>query len=234
VQRNLFPRELPQIAGWQVAAVCRPARSVAGDYYDVLLAADGALGVALGDVSGKGVGASLLSAGLHAVIRSRLPVAGCDLAQLLADLNTHLLESSAAEMFATIVVARVDASEGRVTYVNAGHPPPLLVTGGGTRWLDEGGPLAGVVPDARYVPGEVRMQPGDLFVIYSDGVTEAERSQGVPPELFGDRRLLETLVAARDASAAQALDAVLQAVDRWSGPGEPADDISVIVVKRQA
>lgn len=234
VQRNLFPRELPQIAGWEVAAICRPARAVAGDYYDVLVAADGALGVALGDVSGKGVGASLLSAGLHAMIRSRLPGEGCDLARLLADLNTHLLGSSAAEMFATIVVARIDPRAGRVTYVNAGHPPPLLVTGAGTRWLDQGGPLAGVVPDARYVTGELRMQPGDLFVIYSDGVTEAERSSGPARELFGDRRLLEALVEVRDGSADGALEAVLRAVDRWAGPGDPADDISVIVVKRLA
>jgi sigma-B regulation protein RsbU (phosphoserine phosphatase) len=234
VQRNLFPRELPQIAGWEVAAICRPARAVAGDYYDVLLAEDGAIGVALGDVSGKGVGASLLSAGLHAMIRSRLPGEGCDLARLLADLNTHLLGSSAAEMFATLVVARIDPRDGRVTYVNAGHPPPLLLTGAGTRWLDQGGPLAGVVPDARYVTGELCMQPGDLFVIYSDGVTEAERSSGPARELFGDRRLLEALRDAREGSAAQALEGLLGAVERWSGAGDPADDISVIVVKRQA
>lgn len=230
VQRNLFPRELPQVPGWEVAAVCRPARSVAGDYYDVLLTDDGALGLALGDVSGKGVGASLLSAGLHAMVRSRLPVAGCDLARLLEDLNTHLIGSSADEMFATLAVARIEPASGRVTYVNAGHPPPLVVAASSARWLDEGGPLAGVVPRARYVPGELRMVPGDLLAIYSDGVTEAERPGG--GEMFGDQRLLEALRAARGGSAAQALAALLAAVEAYAGAGEPADDISVIVVRR--
>jgi sigma-B regulation protein RsbU (phosphoserine phosphatase) len=231
VQRNLFPRVLPQVPGWEVAAVCRPARSVAGDYYDVLLAQDGALGVALGDVSGKGVGASLLSAGLHAVVRSRLPGVSCDLGRLLEDLNEHLIGSSADEMFATLVVARIDPASGRVTYVNAGHPPPLAVTTAGARWLDQGGPLAGVVPGARYLPGEIHMAPGDLLAIYSDGVTEAERPAG--GELFGDQRLLEALRSARGRSAGDALTALLAAVAAYAGPGEPADDISVIVVRRQ-
>jgi len=229
VQRNLFPRTLPQVPGWEVAAVCRPARSVAGDYYDVLLTQDGALGLALGDVSGKGVGASLLSAGLHAMVRSRLPGTTCDLARLLEDLNVHLIGSSAADMFATLVVARIDPASGRVTYVNAGHPPPLVVAATGARWLDEGGPLAGVIPDARYVAGEARLLPGDLLAIYSDGVTEAERSSR---EMFGDERLLAALLSARDGPAEAALAALLRAVEAFAGADEPADDISVIVVRR--
>jgi sigma-B regulation protein RsbU (phosphoserine phosphatase) len=230
VQRNLFPRALPQVAGWEVAAICRPARAVAGDYYDVMLAQDGALGLALGDVSGKGVGASLLSAGLHAMVRSRLPGATCDLARLLEDLNAHLIGSSADEMFATLVVARIDPASGQVSYVNAGHPPPVVVTANGARWLDEGGPLAGVMPKARYQPGEIHMAPGDLLAVYSDGVTEAERPGG--GELFGDQRLFEALRCARGGSAGDALAALLAAVDAYAGPGEPADDISVIVVRR--
>lgn len=229
VQRNLFPRELPQVPGWEVAAVCRPARTVAGDYYDVLRDADGALGVALGDVSGKGVGASLLSAGLHAMVRGRLPGPGCDLARLLEDLNAHLVESSAEGMFATLVVARIDPASGRATYVNAGHPPPVLVTTHGTRWLDDGGPLAGVIRRARYTPGHVALAPGDMLVIYSDGVTEAERARG---EMFGDERLLDALRSARGGSAAGTMEAVLRAVEGFSGNEDPADDISLIVVRR--
>ena len=231
VQRNLFPRELPELPGWEVAAVCRPARRVAGDYYDVLRGVDGSLGVALGDVSGKGIGASLLSAGVHAMVRSRLPGAACDLGVLLQDLNAHLIESSADDMFATIVVARIDPADGRMAYVNAGHPAPLLVTANGPLWLTEGGPLAGVIPRATYATGEVRFEPGDLLVIYSDGVAEAERSEG---EMFGDEQLLAAMTGARGRSASEALAAVLGAVEAFAGAGEPADDISLIMVRRVA
>ncbi len=230
VQENLFPRELPEVPGWEVAAVCRPARVVAGDYYDVVRSADGGLGVALGDVSGKGIGASLLSAGVHAMVRSRLPGGSCDLAGLLVDLNTHLLASSAPDMFATLVVARIEPAEGRVVYVNAGHPPPLLLTAGGARWLDAGGPLVGVLPEARYVTGEAKMAPGDLLAIYSDGVTEAERPGG---EMFGEDRLLAAMMHARGSRAAATLEALLDAVQEFAGAGEPADDLSFIVVRRQ-
>jgi sigma-B regulation protein RsbU (phosphoserine phosphatase) len=229
VQRNLFPRELPRLPGWEVAAVCRPARTVAGDYYDVVRTADGGLGLALGDVSGKGIGASLLSAGVHAMVRGRLPGRACDLAALLDDLNTHLLESSADEMFATLVLARIDAADGRMTYVNAGHPPPLLLGARGAQWLGEGGPLVGVMRDARYVPGEARLEPGDLLVIYSDGVTEAERGDR---EMFGDPRLLAALEGTRGAGAEAALAAVLRAVEAFTAGAEPADDVSLVVVRR--
>ncbi len=229
VQRNLFPRELPAVPGLEVAALCRPARTVAGDYYDVLRGADGGLCVALGDVSGKGVGASLLSAGVHAMVRSRLPAAACDLGRLLEDLNAHLVESSADGMFATVVVAGIEPGTGRVRYANAGHPPPLLLTDGGARRLDDGGPLAGVIPGARYVPGETTLAPGDLLAIYSDGVTEAE---GPGRGLFGEERLLAALMDARGVPAGEALEAVLRAVEAFSGGGEPADDLSLIVVRR--
>jgi sigma-B regulation protein RsbU (phosphoserine phosphatase) len=229
VQRNLFPRELPQVPGWEVAAVCRPARTVAGDYYDVLRAADGALGLALGDVSGKGVGASLLSAGLHAMVRGRLPGPSCDLARLIGDLNAHLVESSAEDMFATLVVARIDPGSGRMSYVNAGHPPPLLMGETGGHWLDEGGPLAGVIRGAHYAPGDVVLAPGDLLVIYSDGVTEAAREDG---GMFGEQRVLDVVRSARDRSAGEVLAGLLEDVERFAGADEPADDISVIVLRR--
>ncbi|HKQ57351.1 MAG TPA: SpoIIE family protein phosphatase [Candidatus Eisenbacteria bacterium] len=229
VQSNLFPRELPQIPGWEVAAVCLPARSVAGDYYDVVTTAGDELGVALGDVSGKGVGASLLSAGVHAMVRSRLPARACDLGVLLQDLNAHLLESSADDMFATVVVARISPADGRLVYVNGGHPPPLVMTTGGARWLNDGGPLVGVLPKARYVPGESRLEPGDLLMIYSDGVTEAERPGG---EMFGEERLLAAMKGARGASAPEAMAALLRAVEEFTGGAEQADDISIVVVRR--
>jgi sigma-B regulation protein RsbU (phosphoserine phosphatase) len=230
VQANLFPRHLPVIPGWEVAAVCRPARTVAGDYYDVVRCANGDLGVALGDVSGKGVGASLLSAGVHAMVRSRLPARECDLGALMQDLNTHLLESSADEMFATVVLARITPADGRVTYVNAGHPPPLLVGAGGEQWLDESGPLAGVIPQARYVLGEVRLEPGDLLMIYSDGVTEAERAGG---EFFGLDRLVSSVSAHAPGNAEAAVQAVLCALETYAGTREPLDDISIVAVMRK-
>jgi sigma-B regulation protein RsbU (phosphoserine phosphatase) len=229
VQSNLFPRELPQIPGWEVAAVCLPASAVAGDYYDVVTTAGDELGVALGDVSGKGVGASLLSAGVHAMVRSRLPARACDLGVLLQDLNAHLLESSADDMFATVVVARISPTDGRLVYVNGGHPPPLVMTTRGPRWLNDGGPLVGVLPKARYVPGESRLEPGDLFMIYSDGVTEAERPGG---EMFGEERLLAAMNGVRGASAGDAMAALLRAVEEFTGGAEQADDISIVVVRR--
>jgi sigma-B regulation protein RsbU (phosphoserine phosphatase) len=176
---------------------------------------------------GKGVGASLprpaSTPWCAAACRRTCTSRGCS-----RDLNTHLIDSSADEIFA-LVVARIVPATGRV--VRERRPP--AAAGGGTtaHWLDEGGPLAGVIPGARYVAGEVRLGPGDMLAIYSDGVTEAERAGR---EMFGDDRLLSAVVAVRDRPAADVLAAVLQAVEGFAGVDDPADDISIIVVRRLA
>src|SRR5262249_32456380 len=126
VQQNLFPRELPSAPGWEFAALCRPARTVAGDYYDLFETAPGRIAVALGDVSGKGLGPALVMVGLRALVRCRLPRRGGNLAGLMEEINGYLLATTPEDMFVTLFLAFLDVRTGQLGFVNGGHPPPLV------------------------------------------------------------------------------------------------------------
>jgi sigma-B regulation protein RsbU (phosphoserine phosphatase) len=231
VQQGLFPRELPRLPGWECAAVCRPARVVAGDYYDLFEAAPGRVAVVLGDAAGKGPGPALVMAALHALVRSRLRPRPDDLGGLMREINLYLLGATPADMFVTLFLAVLDVTSGRLDYVNGGHPQPLVLAGPGAELvrLAAGGPLLGVVPAAHYGQGQIDLGPGSALALYSDGVTEALGPGG---ERFQERRLLDVLRATH-ASAAAALTRVVAAVERFAGAGGPQDDVTLLILRRQ-
>jgi sigma-B regulation protein RsbU (phosphoserine phosphatase) len=193
VQQHLFPRELPRPAGWDVAATCLPAQVVAGDYLDVWWLGADRLALALGDVAGKGFGPALVMAGLRALVRSRLPHGVRDLAGLTRELNDYLLGSTPDDLFVTLFLGVLDVSTGRLRYVNAGHPPPVLVASppaGEVRRCTEGGTILGVCPGADFDVGQAELEPGSLLALFSDGITEASDRDG---KSFHEGRIVETL-----------------------------------------
>jgi len=231
VQQSLFPRELPQRAGWQLAAACRPAREVGGDYYD-LFARQDEIVFALGDVSGKGLGPSLLMSNVQATVRSRLRRRETPLPSLFEELNEQLLESASPGMFVTLFVGIVDAKTGRLRYVNGGHNAPLLCPSpsGDPEPLTEGGLIVGVLPGTRWQETEVLLPRGGTLFVYSDGITEAVNEAG---EMYEESRLLDLLRASPRLESPELLASAFDSVDRFRGHAEQADDMSVVVVGRQ-
>ncbi len=231
VQEGLYPSALPEPDGWEFAAICRPAREVGGDYYDLFLVDPEHVVVALGDVSGKGLGPSLVMSAVQALVRSYFRRSLHDLTDLASELNEHVLASSSAETFITLFVGILDIGSGRIRYVNAGHNPPLLIGGADAeQWLTEGGMPVGMLAGAVYVEGEVLVEPGGLLVVYSDGVTEARDRAG---EFYGEERLTREILATRTGGAAGALDLILASVDHFAEGTEQADDLSLAVACRR-
>jgi serine phosphatase RsbU (regulator of sigma subunit) len=230
VQQNLFPTTLPVEPGWRFAATCRPARAVGGDYYDIFEVEPGKVLFAQGDVSGKGLGASLVMASVHAAIRSSAGALKDNPTQLIHDLNGYLISSSGMETFVTLFVGYLDCATNHVWYVNCGHPPAVLLRGGNGRLeeLNIGGPILGAFDGDNYRAGTCNLDPGDSLVLVSDGVTEAMNPK---QDLFEMERLTEVIGEARGASARSLLDDIMRAVDRFAQGYEQADDISVMVLE---
>ena len=229
VQQQLFPRGFPSMAGLDCAGECRPALGVGGDYYDVLALGPGRVGLALGDVSGKGISAALLMARLQALLRSHAPLHPLDPPAVLAAVNRFMCESSDGARYATLFYGVFDAATGELAYVNAGHNPPLLLREGAVERLTEGGLVVGLLPDAIYTLGTVRLEPGDTVVLYSDGITEAESPAG---DMFGEPRLLDLLEHHRGDRPDLLRDALLDAAVKFADDTPLRDDCTVLVATR--
>lgn len=226
VQRALFPKRFPTGRGVEFAAACVPARGIGGDYYDVLELSEERLGVAVADISGKGISAAILMANLQALLRT-LAASSRSPAELGTRLNRHLYDTTDGAMFATFFYAEWRAGERQLRYVNAGHNPPLLLRANGCRRLDEAGVPLGLFPEAELPVGEATLGAGDLLVLYSDGVTERGAHAG---DEFGDRRLEQLVADHRHAPLGQIQTRVLSAVESWSG-GEIEDDVTLLLVR---
>ena len=179
VQERLFPQRLPEIAGLDYFGFCRTALGVGGDYYDFLALPDGKLGVALGDVSGKGIAAALTMASLQASLRADAMRAGNDIASLITRVNAMLYDASTEDRYATLFYAQFDPATHRLSYVNAGHCPPILLraharNGAAERLNQAGGTVVGLLPECAYEQAEVTLAPGDLLVIYTDVSLQSE------------------------------------------------------------
>ena len=267
VQANLFPHRQTDLASLQLHGVCRPARSVSGDYYDFLVfhkqETDGigpplrrqtGVGIALGDISGKGISAALLMATLHSAVRAycfaseELTYSDTALDGLLADrelhgdsddlftspgrilsmLNRHLFRSTQPEKYATLFLAHYDVDTSHLTYSNAGQLPPLVLgTDGSIRRLDKGGTVVGLMDGMQYEEDSFPLHPGDILVAYSDGVTEPENDFGD----FGEDRLMEVVARYRNEPLHIISSQVMQALDAWIGPAEQPDDITLVLAR---
>lgn len=231
IQLGLLPKEAPVAPGYDIAGASVPAEAVGGDYFDFAPLDGGRLAICLGDASGKGLSAALLMASLRMAIRAQtlldLPPGRC-----LANSNTLLSQSTDPHRFATCFFAVLDHHQHQVLYSSAGHEPPLLLRGAGAaERLEAGGLVLGFMEDVEYETAEVQMEPADILVIYSDGVTDATNGADEP---FGEDRLRGTLQADPHASAEDAMRNVFRAVREHGGSSAQPDDMTLVLVKRKA
>lgn len=231
VQQRLFPQQIPQIAGLSLAGMCRPALGVGGDYYDFIELDDGRLGLAIGDVSGKGISAALLMASLRASLRGMTLDSPSDFARMMQKVNRLVYEASANNRYATFFFATYNPATRELRYVNAGHNPPLLVRAGSAEILrlDAGGMVVGLLPTADYIEQSVKVNPGDLLIAYTDGISEA---MTVEDEEWGEERMLGASAQCRQgASAPEVLDAIFRAADDFTAGAPQHDDMTLLIMK---
>ena len=229
VQRTLLPTDPPAAAGWSIWGYTRPANDVGGDLVDYLRTGSGRVGIALGDVAGKGLGAALLMAKLQATLR-----AVCSdhpgLERLGERLNTVFVQDGLPNRYATLFYAEVEPGSGALRYLNAGHNPPLLARWSGIEELSASSFPLGMMEDVAYRQGDLELRPGEMLLIYSDGLTEARNAAG---EEFGTERLREALGRLRNLPAEQAGRSLLLEVDAFVGQHRLDDDLSLVVLLRQ-
>jgi|SRR5579863_42902 sigma-B regulation protein RsbU (phosphoserine phosphatase) len=233
VQARLFPQKLPPIRTLEFVGCCIQARQVGGDYYDFLELAPGRLGLVLADIAGKGFSGALLMANLQANLRSQYAMAIDDLPQLLNSVNRLFYESTDEASYATFFFADYDDSSGKIRYANCGHLPPLLLRAGestqSAERLHSTCTVMGLFESWQCEIAEVQLAPGDLLVLYTDGITEAENSD---EEEFGESRLLDTLGRHSHLPVQPLLQAVVEAVRQFSGGSEQQDDITLVIARR--
>ena len=229
VQQQLFPHSIPSLPGLELAAICRPARVVSGDYYDFISLGPSRVAIALADISGKGIFAALLMASLQAALRSTAALEGhVGTAEIVSQLNQHLFKNTSDDRYATLFYAVYDAEAKTLTYTNAGHLAPIFIEDGVVQALDQGGTVVGLFEDAAYTECTLPVKPGTLMVAFSDGLTEPESVYG---EEFGMERLNMEVVRHRNARAARIAENLVAAAEQWAGTPEQADDMTVVVAR---
>ena len=256
VQALLFPAERSGLSTLEVHGICRPARTVSGDYYDFIPLSEDRLVLAVGDISGKGISAALLMATVHAFVRAYSLEPQRTLASvaigagvssnglllgngdgsggelspgfLMTTLNYQLYRSTPPEKYATMFLGCYDAGSRSLTYSNAGHLPPLLLSSSGDiRRLETSGTVVGLFDGVAYGETSIAMKPGDIFVAYSDGITEPENEFGE----FGEERLIELILQHRDQPLARISEVVTGAVADWIAGGEQPDDVTLVLAR---
>jgi serine phosphatase RsbU (regulator of sigma subunit) len=229
IQGGTLPDKAPEISGADLAGYNAACRTVGGDYYDFFRYSDHKVGLALGDVSGKGMPASLMMMALHARVQV-LAEDPTDLASFMTRLNKATCAKCPSNRFITFFFSVLDTATGEVAYANAGHNPPIVVRADGSaEMLQGGGPVLGILPIAPYSEMHARLDHGDMLVLYSDGVTEANNTSY---EEFGEERFIEVLQKHRDSPASAIVEAVTRALAEFASGAPQADDITLLVARR--
>lgn len=232
VQQRLFPQDIPVVPGLDLAGHCRAAQEVGGDYYDLIRLEDGRLGLAIGDISGKGISAALLMASLRAALRAIAADGITDLACMMKKLNRLVYESSAVNRYATLFFATYEPVKRELQYVNAGHYPPILIrrtdTSSDAFRLDRGGPVVGLLPDVSYVQKSINLQTGDVVLAYTDGIIEATTENG---DEWGEDRLLTAARVTLGQCAENILHSIFEAAKRFTASAVQHDDTTLLVLK---
>ncbi|HST21860.1 MAG TPA: GAF domain-containing SpoIIE family protein phosphatase, partial [Blastocatellia bacterium] len=254
VQRRLFPECPPDVESLDLAGICHPARGVGGDYYDFIVLEGNKLGIAVADVAGKGISAALLMSTVQASLRSQAPSVNGQLTELVSSMNRLLHVSTDAASYATFFYAQFDEKSRLLTYVNAGHNPPILVRAittlkaqsvgqaGATKnegitfdsefepicELKKGGPIIGAFHTSVYEQETIQMHSGDLLLAYTDGVTEAFNIEG---EEFGEERLKNLLASSSHLCAQELSEKIVDSVRDWCLDTQPHDDLTLVVMK---
>jgi sigma-B regulation protein RsbU (phosphoserine phosphatase) len=229
IQRRLLPPAPDGIAGFTFVGRNQPCRTVSGDYYDFAIRPDGSVYFVIGDVSGKGVTAGLMMAGLQVAFRI-FSKSDPDPATLVRQLNVSLKENLPQSKFVTLFLGRLDTRTGEVEYVNAGHTPPLLLTGAGVRELTESDLLLGVIARAEFTNRRLTLAPGDSLVLFTDGVTESRNEEGVD---LGSHAIATAIARMHGSAAGVVATAVHDVVLHHAGDEENLDDdLTLLVVSR--
>ncbi|MGC2617851.1 MAG: SpoIIE family protein phosphatase [Acidobacteriaceae bacterium] len=231
VQERLFPQFMPDIPGGSVAGGCRAALGVGGDYYDVFPLEDGRVGLAIGDVSGKGISAALLMASLRASLRGVTLDNPRDFAMLMNKVNRLVYEASASNRYATFFFAAFDPTTRRLECVNAGHNPPVVLRNGEVIRLEADGPVVGLLPFAPYTEQEMMLEPGDLLILYTDGISEAMTHED---EEWGEERMIASALTVRNKPAQEILRVMLEDADKFTAGAPQHDDMTLLVLKLEA
>jgi sigma-B regulation protein RsbU (phosphoserine phosphatase) len=256
VQALLFPRQISDLSALEVYGVCRPARTVSGDYYDFIPLRNDRLMLAVGDISGKGISAALLMATVHAFVRAYslepqralepallaagsevhglqcltldLPQGECAPGSLMATLNYQLYRSTPPEKYATMFLGCYDGASRTLTYSNAGHLPPMVLCHDGkVRRLEVSGTVVGLFDGVNYTESRLPMGPGDIFVAFSDGLTEPENEFGE----FGEDRLVDLIRAHHEQPLSRISEVLTGAVTDWIGGNEQPDDVTLVLAR---
>ncbi|MCM2465065.1 PP2C family protein-serine/threonine phosphatase [Methanoculleus oceani] len=229
IQMSFLPERLPEVPGIELAALSLPAKEVGGDFYDAFPLPGGRTALVIADVSGKGVPAALFMALSRTVLRANSLVPR-SAREAVSEANMLIAEDAKSGMFVTLFYAVADPAKKTLTYVNAGHNPPLLFRSDGGRPLELKGTgiILGVMPDADYGEETVNLESGDIVLLYTDGITEAINPD---EEQFGEKRLIETIAGCRDLSPAGIVEKVRDAVVKFSGDEPQFDDLTIMVLR---
>ncbi len=228
IQKGLLPEDLPLLSGYDIAAMNVSSKEVGGDYYDVIPLSDSEFGIAIADVSGKGAGAALLMSNLQASLQALKPVQN-NLSQVISQINDLIHRNTDLDKFITFFYGILDIASNRLTYCNAGHNPPLLLTGDMVKELSAGGLVLGMMSAMNYEIDSVILETGSVIAMFTDGITETVNEDD---EEFGDARLLNTLKKHSSHSAKDIMDAIVQATRKFKGNMPQYDDMSMILVKK--
>jgi serine phosphatase RsbU (regulator of sigma subunit) len=229
VQRRLLPQYPPSIPGFEISARMKPAKAIGGDLYDFMEMPNGRLGIVIADIAGKGVSAGLFMPAVKIALRTNIHDEG-SLERILKKTNQIIYELTDDERFASLFYATLDPTAHHLSYINAGHQPPLLIRAA-TReafWLETGGPVLGLLTDVNFQSASLELHPGDLLVLYTDGVVE---THGPNDEEFSRQRLLSVVASHQQDSLESLTDAIYSAVATFSPAEAPEDDATVVIVR---
>ncbi|MFC1564270.1 PP2C family protein-serine/threonine phosphatase [candidate division KSB1 bacterium] len=229
VQSALMPDENPMFPGWDIWIYNSPAKEVSGDLIDFVRLSDNRLGLALGDVAGKGLGAALLMARLQASLIALVPIID-SFAELGRQLNHIFCRDCLPNKFASLVYIEIDSGKGDIRLFNAGHLPPIMIKGGKLEEMPKGQPALGLTDASVYEEQQTKIEPGEILLAYSDGLTEAVNEDG---EFFGDERLSNLLLKLENGSASDTGNRIIEEIGVFTGYAQQSDDISIIVLKRK-
>ncbi|HJR44056.1 MAG TPA: SpoIIE family protein phosphatase [Actinomycetota bacterium] len=229
IQQQFLPKELPEMAGWQVSAFYRPARAVGGDFYDFIELSDGRIAIVAGDVTDKGVPAALVMASTRSIIRAEAERLVSP-SKVMERANDLLFPDIPAHMFVTCLYALLDPRTGKIVFANAGHNLPYVRGGDEVVELRATGMPLGLMPGSKYEETEATLGSGETMLLHSDGLAEAHSAEG---EMFGFPRMHELMRAA--GGGQEVIDTLLSELDRFTtGVEEQEDDITLVTVQRSA
>jgi phosphoserine phosphatase RsbU/P len=230
IQQRLLPYDLPSFESVEYSAMCRQAEAVGGDFYDFMMVPNGKLSIAIGDICGKGLAAALLMATLQATLRAEVSHVPTDLSALMTTINRLFHGASLEHLYSTLFYATFDPATRIVRYVNAGHPPPLIIRErhSDIEWLTCGGVPIGLFPDCTYTVGSNRLNPGDVMVAYTDGIIESPNTSG---EQWGVKRLMDIVTAGETRRTVELNRSIMASVDAFSRGARERDDMALVTLR---